>query len=418
MQFELRRFLREGEAGNDNQMIDWVRWRAVLCAVVLVVGAVGSVPVTVASADSNTDSVDSDENNEAPLADAGLDQEVPVNATVYLDASGSRDPDGSIASYEWSIERPDGTPTSPRCDTCPQSEFQAGMVGTYAVTVTVMDSDGATSSDTLYVEVSDAEGPSVELSGPTSVTAGTTVTFEATAEAGEEPLLRIDWARNGSEIADDDVRGESAADRLEPDLEPGTYEMSAEIVSELGRTDTARLVVEVTPNVSQRGTQPCPEAIWNATTKTWDTSGCDLGNLSGGTGESPNNACSRYDREDEFYCNNDRLMYGNPENIIIHDADGDGEVTVNGQTLDVENSSNGMGRSYRMTRAEFKEKFGVDTVQTLDSQQGEQIGDIGDVDTLSESNDDQQNNNSDDEAGTNVNECQYVPKEYTEGCTD
>jgi hypothetical protein len=399
-------------------MTDWVRWGAVLCAVALVVAAVGGVPVATASADN----VGSDaEANEAPLADAGLDQEVPVNATVYLDASGSRDPDGSIASYEWSIERPDGTPTSPRCDTCARSEFQVGMVGTYNVTVTVTDDDGATSTDTLYVDVRDVEGPSVELSGLTSVTAGTNVTFEASATAGENPLASIDWAHNGSEFADVAVSGESATDEQVRRFEPGTYQLSAEVVSKLGRTDTARIVVEVLPNASQRATQPCPSATWNTTEDEWNTGGCDPSQRLGESdlGSVSGTACSRYDRKDDFYCNNDRLMYGNEDNIIIHDADNDGEVTVMGETLSVGDSNSGMGRSYRMTRAEFKERFDVDTVRTIDSQEPTQPEEDEPQDDGSfdgNSGDDNGKTDEDQEDSGAVGECKHVPRRYRAGC--
>ena len=420
MQFELRRFLRNGAAGVDNWMTDRVCWGAVVCAAVLVVGAVGGVPVATAS----TDSVDSgDDENEAPLADAGLDQEVPINATVFLDASGSRDPDGSIASYEWSIEQPDGTPTSPRCDTCAQSEFQVGMAGTYAVTVTVTDDDGATSTDTLYVEVSDVEGPSVTLSGPTSVTPGTNVSFLASATAGEEPLMRIDWAINGSEVADEDVRGESATDEIERAFEPGTYELSVEVLSELGRTDTATMVVEVTANASGRTTQPCPAATWNRSREEWDTGGCDSSNSSNFIGDLGNDdddiesICSDYGRDDDFYCNNDRLMYGNAENIIIHDADNDGEVTVFGKTLEAENSKSGMGKSYRMTRAEYKEKFGVETVRLLESQKRQEVESEGEQGKLVGDNREKESN-SDHMGGSRRDECQHVPEEYRDGCID
>ena len=402
-------------------MTDWVRWGAILCAALVVVAALGGLPVATASAEPN-----SGEANEAPLADAGLDQEVPVNATVYLDASGSRDPDGSIASYEWSVERPDGTPTSPHCDTCAQSEFQVGMVGRYAVTVTVTDDDGAQSTDTLYVDVSDVEGPNVELSGPTTVTAGTNVTVEASAEAGEEPLASIDWARNGSQIADVAVSGASATDDLVRRFEPGTYELSAEVVSQLGRTDTDRVVLEVTPNASQRARQPCRGATWNTTLDTWDADGCDPSQRSGASdlGSVSGTACSRYDREDDFYCNNDRLMYGNAQNIIIHDADNDGEVTVMGQTLDVESSNSGMGRSYKMTRAEYKERFNVDTVRTLDSQQParpeeEEPQDDGSFNgNRGDSHGKTDEEQEDQEGREEVDGCEHVPRRYRAGCLE
>lgn len=92
--------------------------------------------------------------NSPPLASAGLDQEARANTTVYLDAGGSLDPDGSIASYEWRIVRPDGNTTTPECRRCPQTWFVPREVGRYNVTATVTDEDGATRSDTLYVAVS------------------------------------------------------------------------------------------------------------------------------------------------------------------------------------------------------------------------------------------------------------------------
>ena len=39
--------------------------------------------------------------NLAPVADAGQDRTVRPGASVTLDGSGSHDPDGTIASFEW-----------------------------------------------------------------------------------------------------------------------------------------------------------------------------------------------------------------------------------------------------------------------------------------------------------------------------
>lgn len=91
--------------------------------------------------------------NEAPLPDAGLDQHVDLGATVLLDATGSRDPNGEIAGYEWVIEAPDGTMSTPACQTCARTNFVVGQVGRYDVTVRVTDDDGAVRTDTLYVYV-------------------------------------------------------------------------------------------------------------------------------------------------------------------------------------------------------------------------------------------------------------------------
>jgi len=352
MQFELRRFFREGAAVDDSRMTDWVRWGAVLCAAVLVVGAIGSGSVAAERVDRGTESGESGDGNEAPLADAGLDQEVPVNATVYLDASGSRDPDGSIASYEWSIERPDGTPTSPRCDTCARSEFRAGMVGTYNVTVTITDDDGARRSDTLKVWVYPVEGPEVTISGPTTVTENTSTTFTATAGAGESPLAQLEWKLDEREVASEAVGGDTAADDRTRRFDSGTYNLSVRVVSELGRTDTATLALTVTTNASGRSPQPCPEASWNDTREEWNAEICggsdgspgSGGEISDGSDVSSNSSgrtgCVQYNQNDDtygpddsrHYCENDAYFGGSTPSI--RDVDQDGNIDIGSQTFD------------------------------------------------------------------------------------
>lgn len=104
--------------------------------------------------------------NEAPLADAGLDQSVPEGTTVYLDATGSRDPDGSIAGYEWVIEAPNGSTLLPDDLTDPRTSFVPDRPGRYEVTVIVTDDQGVTARDTLYVDVDAAPEPPDGPSGP------------------------------------------------------------------------------------------------------------------------------------------------------------------------------------------------------------------------------------------------------------
>jgi len=138
--------------------------------------------------------------NEPPLVDAGLDQQVQYGATVRLDATGSRDPDGEIVSYEWSIERPNGTTIQPECPTCDRTSFRPASLGTYEVTVRVTDDDGTTRSDTLYVEVEAGDGPTVSLSGPTDPRVGDESAYVASVSAGDQPLERITWLVGGREV--------------------------------------------------------------------------------------------------------------------------------------------------------------------------------------------------------------------------
>jgi hypothetical protein len=152
--------------------------------------------------------------NTPPLAAAGLDQTVAPGTTVYLDANGSTDPDGEIASVNWTVEMPDGTTQPPDCGTCRQTHFEATTLGDYTVTLSVTDDDGATSSDTLYVTVEDEDGPSVSLSGPTTASPGSSTTFTASADSANASLQSVSWVVDGDVVSQNDVSGDTASSTL------------------------------------------------------------------------------------------------------------------------------------------------------------------------------------------------------------
>ncbi|WP_169302428.1 PKD domain-containing protein [Halorientalis salina] len=148
---------------------------------------------------------------EPPLADAGLDQQTTVGATVQLDATGSRDPDGSITAYNWTIEAPNGSTLEPSCGSCGTTTFRPTRIGQYNVTVSVTGEDGLNQSDTLYVEANAGTGPSVQLSGTENPTVGSDTTYTADASAGNVPLERVEWHENDSEVGSQAIGGDQQA---------------------------------------------------------------------------------------------------------------------------------------------------------------------------------------------------------------
>ncbi|MGR5489068.1 PKD domain-containing protein, partial [Vibrio alfacsensis] len=81
---------------------------------------------------------------------AGADQSVQGPATVILDASASRDSDGSIVSYSW-VQTGGDAVVLVGSDTV-QASFDAQEVTatqTYQFTVTVTDNEGATATDVV-----------------------------------------------------------------------------------------------------------------------------------------------------------------------------------------------------------------------------------------------------------------------------
>jgi len=148
--------------------------------------------------------------NTPPLADAGLDQRVTPNTTVYLDANESRDPDGEVASVAWTVESPDGDTFTPDCGSCRQTEFDVDDTGQYNVTLAVTDDDGATRSDTLYVTAAASEGPSVSVSGPAVTDRDSETEFTATVESPETELQSLAWVVDGDVVDQRDLNGTNA----------------------------------------------------------------------------------------------------------------------------------------------------------------------------------------------------------------
>jgi PKD repeat protein len=90
--------------------------------------------------------------NDAPAANAGLDQSVLVKEEVTFDGSGSSDNIG-IMSYNWDFDASDGIQEDATGVTATHTYTTAG---TYTVTLTVSDDAGHEASDTLKVAVTEA----------------------------------------------------------------------------------------------------------------------------------------------------------------------------------------------------------------------------------------------------------------------
>jgi hypothetical protein len=114
--------------------------------------------------------------NQPPTANVGADQTVDEGATVTLDASGSSDSDGSIASYSWS-QTGNGPSVTLSDTSAAQPTFTAPDVSsdqTLTFEVEVTDDDGATTTDTVSVTVTDTDtgddpGDGTPDAGETSV---------------------------------------------------------------------------------------------------------------------------------------------------------------------------------------------------------------------------------------------------------
>lgn len=95
--------------------------------------------------------------NSPPVADAGSSKAAKAGERVSFDGSGSRDPDGSIASYLWNFADRGATASGKTAS----HVFQDA--GTYYVTLTVKDDAGAEDTDTVVVSVELPRPPDLEV---------------------------------------------------------------------------------------------------------------------------------------------------------------------------------------------------------------------------------------------------------------
>lgn len=86
----------------------------------------------------------------APVADASGPYTGDIGVAVTFDGSGSNDPDGTIVTYNWNFG--DGTTMD---DGGPTPSHVYATAGTYNVTLTVVDNDGLSDSDSTTASITD-----------------------------------------------------------------------------------------------------------------------------------------------------------------------------------------------------------------------------------------------------------------------
>ncbi len=143
------------------------------------------------SVDSNEEHYEAPQNG-VPTANAGPNQTVAEGDTVTLNGQNSSDPEGAIASYEWtqtagaSVTLLDSTTATP--------EFTAPSVGlsgeSFTFQLTVTDSGGLSDTDTVIINVSNVNQAPTANAGPDqTVSEGDTVTLNGQNSSDPEGAI-------------------------------------------------------------------------------------------------------------------------------------------------------------------------------------------------------------------------------------
>lgn len=157
-----------------------------------------------------------------------------VPLEVEFDTTNSLDPDGTIVSR--SVDFGDATPAS----SDPTGVHTYTAVGTYVMTLTVVDDDGNSDTDTQTISVEPNQAPTAAAqASPTSGTSPVTVSFTSTGSSDADgSIVGYAWAFG------DGATG-SGASTSHTYVSGGTFVATLTVTDDSGATSTASVTVTV-----------------------------------------------------------------------------------------------------------------------------------------------------------------------------
>lgn len=140
--------------------------------------------------------VNSPFDNEKPIADVGGPyKEYEINNEIAFDGSDSYDPDGDIAFYRWTFG--DGTSVV----NVEKTSHKYSKEGIYEVTLTVIDDNGSSDTDTTYISVLSKKpnSPPVPIiSSSLKANVGEKVVFTSSSTDSDGDALSCIWIIEGA----------------------------------------------------------------------------------------------------------------------------------------------------------------------------------------------------------------------------
>ena len=182
------------------------------------------------------------------------------------------DTGGSITDVVFNVNGTDITATSLGGNIY-EILFDASTAGTYTIMATANDNEGATSSETITINVAANMPPMVSfvspMDGETLNTGSITFTVEATDNNGS--IASVFFNINGNDIAATNVGGNMYELTLNAGT-AGTYTISATATDDDGDTSSETITITVTDNVltCDVPTNAQESVSGNSVTLTWD----------------------------------------------------------------------------------------------------------------------------------------------------
>ncbi len=135
--------------------------------------------------------------NSAPVADAGIDQNINTTSVATLDGSSSSDANSDSLTYAWSIvSKPAGSIADLSDATAVNPTFEADLDGTYVVELVVNDGTVDSASDSVTINASTLNSAPVANAGADqNVNTASTVTLDGSSSSdANSDSLAYTWS--------------------------------------------------------------------------------------------------------------------------------------------------------------------------------------------------------------------------------
>ena len=222
--------------------------------------------------------------NQSPIARPGGPYSGTVGTAISFNGSTSSDPDGTITAYSWNFG--DGATAT---GATPGKSYSAA--GTFTVTLTVTDNQGATNSATTTATISAAanQPPVARPGGPYSGMVGTAISFNgSTSSDPDGTITAYSWNFGDGTTATGSSPGKSYS-------AAGTFTVMLTVTDNQGATNSATTTATISSAPTGTLTDGAPALSYNITTNRISTAGYQYdaaGNLT--RGQTENGVWQRY----------------------------------------------------------------------------------------------------------------------------
>ncbi len=209
--------------------------------------------------------------NRAPAASFTVSPNpVPTGTAVSFDASGSVDPDGTVAKYEWDLDGNGSYETD--TGSTPTASKTYTAAGTPTIGLRVTDDLGATATTTRVLTVQNRAPAASFTATPNPVPTGTAVGFDASGSADPDGIVaHYEWDLDGNGSYETDTGSTPTASKTY--TAAGTPTIGLRVTDDLGATATTTRVLTVQNRLPTASFTVTPNPVVSGSSVSFNASG-------------------------------------------------------------------------------------------------------------------------------------------------